>query len=101
MTKKLSILFLLLTTLSWMVGCDSANQQADVKSLTKELPSSPTPPPPPSLPPIDATRTDLNRVMVGSSPPDFALEDINKKIVKLSDFQGKQNVVLVFYRGHF
>ncbi len=101
MTKKLSILFFLLTTLSWMIGCDGANQQAGVKALTNELPTSPTPPPPPSLPPIDTARTDLNRVLVGATPPDFALEDINKKIVKLSDFRGKQNVVLVFYRGHF
>lgn len=102
MTKKLTIVFILLLTFSWIVGCDSTNQKsADVSALTKQLPAAPTPEATPTLPPIDAARTDLNRVLVGSTAPDFALEDINSKVVKLADFRGKQNVILVFYRGHF
>jgi mycoredoxin-dependent peroxiredoxin len=36
-------------------------------------------------------------ISVGAAAPDFTLKDQNQKEVKLSDFQGKQNVVLVFY----
>ena len=34
---------------------------------------------------------------VGDLAPDFTLPDQNMKQVKLSDFRGKQNVVLAFY----
>lgn len=34
---------------------------------------------------------------VGDMAPDFTLPDQNRKPVKLSDFRGKQNVVLAFY----
>jgi peroxiredoxin len=34
---------------------------------------------------------------VGHTAPDFTLKDQNQKEVKLSDFAGKKNVVLVFY----
>ncbi len=34
---------------------------------------------------------------VGDMAPDFTLPDQNGKPVKLSDFRGKQNVVLAFY----
>jgi mycoredoxin-dependent peroxiredoxin len=34
---------------------------------------------------------------VGSAAPEFTLKDQNQKDVKLSDFQGKKNVVMVFY----
>jgi len=34
---------------------------------------------------------------VGDKAPDFTLLDTNWKEVKLSDFQGKKNVVLAFY----
>jgi peroxiredoxin len=36
-------------------------------------------------------------VTVGQNAPDFALKDQSQKEVKLSDFAGKKNVVLVFY----
>lgn len=36
-------------------------------------------------------------IAVGQSAPDFALPNQDKKEVKLSDFAGKKNVVLVFY----
>ena len=45
--------------------------------------------------------TDLERVQVGRPAPDFTLESIDAKPVSLSDFRGKQRVVLVFYRGHW
>src|SRR5215469_4957175 len=34
---------------------------------------------------------------VGVAAPDFTLKDQNQKDVKLSDFAGKRNVVLIFY----
>jgi peroxiredoxin len=36
-------------------------------------------------------------VSVGSAAPDFVLKDQDQKDVKLSDFKGKKNVVIVFY----
>jgi peroxiredoxin (alkyl hydroperoxide reductase subunit C) len=45
--------------------------------------------------------SDLNRVKVGESAPDFTLENLDGKTISLSDFRGKKNVVLVFYRGHW
>jgi peroxiredoxin len=36
-------------------------------------------------------------ISVGSAAPDFVLKDQDQKDVKLSDFKGKKNVVIVFY----
>jgi peroxiredoxin len=36
-------------------------------------------------------------ISVGAAAPDFVLKDQNQKEVKLSDFKGKKNVVLIFY----
>lgn len=36
-------------------------------------------------------------VSVGSAAPDFVLKDQDQKDVKLTDFKGKKNVVIVFY----
>ncbi len=35
----------------------------------------------------------------GEAAPDFELIDVNDKPVRLSDYRGKKNVVLVFSRG--
>jgi cytochrome oxidase Cu insertion factor (SCO1/SenC/PrrC family) len=50
---------------------------------------------------VPSKPTDLNRVRVGDKAPDFALENMNGTVISLSDFRGKKNVVLVFYRGHW
>jgi mycoredoxin-dependent peroxiredoxin len=34
---------------------------------------------------------------VGTAAPDFSLKDQNQRDVKLSDYRGKKNVVIVFY----
>ena len=44
---------------------------------------------------------DLERVKVGHAAPDFTLENFDGTRISLSDFRGKKNVVLVFYRGHW
>jgi mycoredoxin-dependent peroxiredoxin len=36
-------------------------------------------------------------IAVGATAPDFTLKDQHQKEIKLSDFAGKKNVVLVFY----
>ena len=36
-------------------------------------------------------------ISVGAAAPDFVLKDQSQKEVKLSDFKGKKNVVMVFY----
>lgn len=49
----------------------------------------------------DLPATELERVAVGMVAPDFSLETLAGDTLTLSDFRGKQNVLLVFYRGHW
>ncbi len=46
----------------------------------------------------DLSPYDLKRVMPGGMAPDFRLQDENGKVHQLSQYRGK-NVVLVMYRG--
>lgn len=39
------------------------------------------------------------KIDMGITAPDFELTDTNNARVRLSDYRGKQNVVLVFNRG--
>ncbi len=39
----------------------------------------------------------MGKITVGDMAPDFELKDKDGKLVKLSDFRGKQSVVLYFY----
>lgn len=58
----------------------------------------------PVLGPKDGTGlppTDTSRVKVGDLAPDFTLEALSGPPVTLSGFRGRQNVILVFYRGHW
>jgi hypothetical protein len=50
---------------------------------------------------FDLPPSDLERVRVGLSAPDFTLESMDGNLVALSSYQGKKNVVLVFYRGYW
>jgi cytochrome oxidase Cu insertion factor (SCO1/SenC/PrrC family) len=47
------------------------------------------------------TPTDLERVKVGDTAPDFTLENMDENRITLSQFRGKKNAILVFYRGHW
>jgi peroxiredoxin len=42
-----------------------------------------------------------NRVELYTPAPDFTLIDYRDREVRMSDFQGKRNVLLVFNRGFF
>jgi cytochrome oxidase Cu insertion factor (SCO1/SenC/PrrC family) len=44
-----------------------------------------------------APKPPASTLKVGDPAPDFALRDTTGKVVKLSDFKGKNNVVLAFY----
>jgi cytochrome oxidase Cu insertion factor (SCO1/SenC/PrrC family) len=50
---------------------------------------------------MDLPAADLGRVSVGKSAPDFTLLSKDNEAVTLSSFEGKNNVVLVFYRGYW
>jgi cytochrome oxidase Cu insertion factor (SCO1/SenC/PrrC family) len=39
-------------------------------------------------------------VKVGNAAPDFSLVDASGNQVRLSEFKGKKNVVLIFYKRH-
>ena len=45
--------------------------------------------------------TDIERISAGDLAPDFTLESKDSSLITLSDYRGKKNVVLVFYRGHW
>ena len=37
---------------------------------------------------------------VGENAPDFSLVDVSGNTVRLSDFKGKKNIVLIFYTDY-
>lgn len=41
----------------------------------------------------------MSRVEINTRSPDFEIEDFNGRAVSLSDYQGKQHILLVFNRG--
>jgi len=49
----------------------------------------------------DLAPSDMDRVLVDSVAPDFSLRALSGDVVTLSDSRGSENVVLVFYRGHW
>jgi len=49
----------------------------------------------------DLPASDLERIAVGDTAPDFTLESLAGPTVTLSDFRGRTHVILVFYRGHW
>jgi len=83
-----------------LAACQSRKQEASLDALTAPI-KTPTPAPPAPAPSIDPNVTDLEKVKEGTPAPAFALEDVNRKVYRLSDYKGKKSVVLVFYRGVF
>ncbi len=43
---------------------------------------------------------DVKALKVGDNAPDFSLVDVSGNEVRLSNFKGKKNVVLIFYYDH-
>ncbi len=49
----------------------------------------------------DLAPTDIERIAIRMTAPDFTLAKYGGGTVELSSFRGKKNVVLVFYRGYW
>ena len=49
----------------------------------------------------DLPPADTGRVQVGDRAPDFSLESYDDGVITLSDFRGKKDVIMVFYRGYW
>jgi Peroxiredoxin len=75
-TKLIGVLILILSALSCTNSSLNSRQEAELKSRS-------------------------NPVEVGQVAPDFALEDQNGQIVKLSDLRANGPTVLAFYRGYW
>ena len=41
----------------------------------------------------------MSKVAINTPAPDFELADASGKLVRLSDYRGKANILLVFNRG--
>jgi cytochrome oxidase Cu insertion factor (SCO1/SenC/PrrC family) len=50
---------------------------------------------------VGLVAAEPDRVKVGQAAPDFSLEDVNGKVITLSDFRDKKSVILIFYRGYW
>jgi hypothetical protein len=74
---------------------------AGCQNSSKETTNPPAAPAKSASSAYDPSLTDLNRVKPGTLAPDFELEDISGRKIKLSDFRNQKYVVLVFYRGYF
>ena len=48
---------------------------------------------------LELMAVDTGRVRVGNTAPDFSLPTFRGDTVTLSEFEGKREVILVFYRG--
>lgn len=78
--------------------------RAAVIFLSVIAPSGATAQQGPALGPTDGRELPaaaIERVAVGLPAPDFTLERFGGGTLTLSQFRGKKNVVLVFYRGHW
>ena len=40
-----------------------------------------------------------NQIQINTPAPDFTLQDINGKTIRLKDYNGKKHIILVFNRG--
>jgi peroxiredoxin len=50
---------------------------------------------------LDLPPVDTGRVKTGDVAPDFALRSLAGPVVALTDYRGKKNIILVFYRGYW
>ena len=50
---------------------------------------------------LELAPTDLERVAIGDTAPDFSLPALSGDVHTLSEYRGHKDVVLVFYRGHW
>lgn len=90
-----SVLTLAAILAAWGCGAGGDAAEEDVRETESAAPA---------LGPVDGfdlPAEDLTRVAVGGLAPDFALPSFSGDVIRLSDYRGRKNVVLVFYRGHW
>lgn len=75
----------------WIIVCAFAALIAGTKALAQLGPKDG----------VGLVATEPDRVKVSEPAPDFSLEDVNGKVITLSDYRGKKSVILVFYRGYW
>jgi hypothetical protein len=86
---------LLLVGLFGMTGCQGG-EAPESMNVAEEAPQ------PIVLGPadgLDLPAEDTGRVALGDGAPDFSLYTFAGDTLTLSEFQGKREVILVFYRG--
>lgn len=79
--KATGALLVLALTVPILSQCSSADTSATAKPEARAT----------------ASATEPAMLKVGDKAPDFTLPDQNGKQISLSQFQGKENVVLAFY----
>jgi hypothetical protein len=84
---KHEIGLILVCMIIWLFGCI---EQEDIINPVNPEPSNPIVPEP--VEPIVGNE-------VGNKAPEFSLPDENGNLVSLSDYIGKQNVILLFHTG--
>ena len=64
-------------------------------------PTTPTAPPTPAAPPETASPETISNETAppAKTAPQFALSNAAGETVTLNDYRGRQNIVLIFYRG--
>jgi thioredoxin-dependent peroxiredoxin len=92
--RKISSALLVILLLAGLAGCQ---KEASLESVTSPI-ATPKPEPTPT---VDPKVTDLERIKPGMAAPDFTLTNYDGVVHRLSEFQEKKAVVLVFYRGYF
>ena len=86
---------LLFVGLTGLMGCQGG-EAPEAMDMTEEVAR------PVVLGPVDGfdlAAQDTGRVGLGDMAPDFSLETWRGDTLTLSEFQGKREVILVFYRG--
>jgi hypothetical protein len=94
--RRTGALALLVAGAVGLGGCQTADESAANATEDEAMELTLGPKDGLDLPPVD-----LDRVKVGDLAPDFSAVSLAGPVVTLSDFRGKKNVVLVFYRGHW
>ncbi len=89
--SRFELAIFLLVGLGIFPGCRSEEVKSSAQPPSAASPS----------PAYNPGFTDLNRVKAGTLAPDFQLEDMNGRTVRLSEYRGRKYVVLIFYRGYF
>ena len=91
-----------LVGLAFSAGCAGADAASEAAATSEDAAGGPVQEV--VLGPVDGhdlPGTDLDRVTAGDMAPDFTALSLGGEAITLSQFRGKKNVILFFYRGHW